>query len=126
MSSILVIDDDEHVLEVISEMLRLEGHSVATAGDGRQAEREFDAKPFDLVITDIIMPEQEGLETISRFRHKNQHLPIIAISGGGRSGPDTYLSMAEQIGANASLTKPFDLSDLVAAVTDLLGTAGAR
>ena len=126
MSSILVIDDDEHVLEVISEMLRLEGYAVATASDGKQAEKQFHAQPFDLVITDIIMPEQEGLETISRLRQQDQHLPIIAISGGGRSGPGTYLSMAEQIGANASLTKPFDLSDLVAAVTDLLGTAGAR
>lgn len=128
MSAILVVDDDEFVLEVLSEMLRFEGYEVATALDGRQAERRIQEaeRAFDLVITDIIMPEQEGIETISRLRRAYRHLPIIAISGGGHSGPGAYLDMACQIGANAALTKPFELSDLVSTVTDLLGTSGAR
>ena len=126
MSAILLVDDDVHVLDVITEMLKLEGHEVTTAADGREAEAQFRSEPFDMVITDIIMPEQEGLETISKLRDLSAHLPIIAISGGGRNGPDGYLEMARQIGANASLAKPFELNDLVSTVSDLLGTAGVR
>ncbi len=120
MSSILVVDDDASVLDVMSEMLRMEGHSVTVAENGKQAVDCVFNDPFDLVITDLIMPEKEGLETIADIRRKFSKLPIIAISGGGRLGPNDYLETARFIGANATLAKPFARQELIHAVDSLL------
>ena len=120
MSSILVVDDDTAVLEVVSEMLRLEGHDVTLAENGADAIREFDSRAYDLVITDLIMPEKEGLETIADIRRAVDGIPIIAISGGGRAGPSDYLETARFIGANATLAKPFRRQDLLETVAALL------
>jgi CheY-like chemotaxis protein len=120
MSSILVVDDDTQVLDVMSEMLRLEGHEVSVAENGRQAVDRMRADHFDLVITDLIMPEKEGLETIADIRKLRMNLPIIAISGGGRVGPTDYLETARFIGADATLAKPFGRQELIATVTHLL------
>ena len=121
MSSILVVDDDTQVLDVMSEMLRLEGHSVSVAENGRQAVDQIRDEDFDLVITDLIMPEKEGLETIADIRRSHGSLPILAISGGGRVGPTDYLETARFIGANATLAKPFGRQELITTVSDLLG-----
>ncbi len=120
MSSILVVDDDLQVLEVVSEMLRLEGHEVTTAVNGREAVSKFKAGSFDLVITDLIMPEREGLETIVELKSSGRSVPVIAMSGGGRVGPTDYLETAQFIGANATLAKPFARSELIQIVTNLL------
>lgn len=124
MSSILVVDDDAQVLELVSQMLTLEGYSVTAAHNGIEAEDKFENDHFDLVITDLIMPEREGLETITRLRQSTRLLPIIAISGGGRIGAEDYLESAAQLGANATITKPFNRTDLVSTVSELLATAG--
>ena len=120
MSSILVVDDDSSVLDVMSEMLRLEGHEVSVAANGRDAVEKVFNEVFDLVITDLIMPEKEGLETIADIRRKFSELPIIAISGGGRVGPNDYLETARFIGANTTLAKPFARQELISAVDSLL------
>ncbi len=120
MSAILVIDDDAQVLDVLSEMLRLEGHDVVTALNGARAVEEVRRQIFDLVITDLIMPEKEGLETIADIRKARGAIPIIAISGGGRIGPQDYLETARHIGANATLAKPFARKELISAVDALL------
>lgn len=120
MSSILVVDDDTQVLDVMSEMLRLEGHYVVVAENGQQAVNRIRDVVFDLVITDLIMPDKEGLETIADIRRNHQDLPIIAISGGGRVGPTDYLETARFIGANATLAKPFGRQELITTVSDLL------
>ena len=120
MSSILVVDDDTQVLDVMSEMLRLEGHQVSIAENGLQAVEQMRGAQFDLVITDLIMPEKEGLETIADIRKSSQQLPIIAISGGGRMGPMDYLETARHIGADATLAKPFGRQELITTVSDLL------
>jgi len=122
MSSILVVDDDVQVLDVVREMLRLEGHQVAVAENGRQAADKMDAAMFDLVITDLIMPDREGLETIADIRRRSASLPIIAISGGGRVGPTDYLETARAIGANATLAKPFGRQELISTVSRLLAS----
>ncbi len=80
MSAILVVDDDPQVLEVVGEMLRLEGYDVATAADGREAVAKFRSQAFDLVITDLIMPEKEGLETIAEMKSLRKAVPVIAMS----------------------------------------------
>lgn len=120
MSSILVVDDDTQVLDVMSEMLKLEGHQVTLAENGKQAVEQVEAEAFDLVITDLIMPEKEGLETIADIRKLRGPVPIIAISGGGRIGPTDYLETARFIGADATLAKPFGRDELINAVTSLL------
>lgn len=123
MSSILVVDDDSQVLEVVGEMLRLEGYDVSTAVDGRDAVSQFKGGQFDLVITDLIMPEKEGLETIAELRTLRDGVPVIAMSGGGRIGPTDYLETARFIGANATLAKPFARSELITLVSSLLADA---
>ena len=120
VSSILVVDDDAQVLDVMSEMLKLEGHQVTLAENGKQAVAQVEAGPFDLVITDLIMPEKEGLETIADIRKLRGDVPIIAISGGGRVGPTDYLETARFIGADTTLAKPFGRQELITAVADLL------
>jgi len=122
MSSILVVDDDTQVLDVMSEMLRLEGHQVSVAENGQQAVDQMRDAQFDLVITDLIMPEKEGLETIADIRKRSSQLPIIAISGGGRVGPMDYLETARFIGADATLAKPFGRQELITTVADLLAS----
>ena len=119
MSAILVVDDDLAVLDVMSEMLRLEGHDVTVATNGKEAVHHSAQQPFDLIITDIIMPEKEGLETIADIRRAST-IPIIAISGGGRVGPNDYLETARFIGADATLAKPFAREDLISTVDTLL------
>ena len=120
MSAILVIDDDASVREVVSEMLRMEGHDVAIAENGREAIELLSRRRFDLVITDLIMPEKEGIETISEIRRTDQDIPIVAISGGGRLGPGDYLETARFIGADATLAKPFARQELLATIESLL------
>lgn len=122
MSSILVVDDDTQVLDVMSEMLRLEGHQVSVAENGQQAVDQMRDAQFDLVITDLIMPEKEGLETIADIRKRSGQLPIIAISGGGRVGPMDYLETARFIGADATLAKPFGRQELITTVAELLAS----
>ena len=121
MSAILVIDDDASVREVVSEMLRLEGHEVTIAENGREATAMLADRDFDLVITDLIMPEKEGIETISEIRRTDSRIPIVAISGGGRLGPGDYLETARYIGADATLAKPFARQELLTTIDALLG-----
>jgi DNA-binding response OmpR family regulator len=107
MARILVIDDDEIVNEMIVQLLIDEGYQAEGARDGAIGMKLFTTKTFDLIVTDIIMPEKEGIETILGIRAKNKTIPIIAISGGGKNGPDEYLSLAQIIGANYIFKKPF-------------------
>ena len=123
MTAILVVDDDAQVLEVVGEMLRLEGYDVATAHDGREALARFRDATFDLVITDLIMPDKEGLETIAEMKSLNAQIPVIAMSGGGRIGATGYLEPARYIGAAATLAKPFTRSELVSLVGSVLAEA---
>jgi DNA-binding response OmpR family regulator len=120
VSSILVIDDDAQVLNLVSEMLRLEGHEVDVAENGLLAMQMMDHQRFDLVITDLLMPEKEGLETIVDIRRNDRCMPIVAISGGGRIGPQDYLDTARCMGASATLAKPFGRQELLSTVNNLL------
>ncbi|MEM7079313.1 MAG: response regulator [Pseudomonadota bacterium] len=120
MSAILLVDDEKSVLDVLGEMLRLEGHSVTVAENGQEAVERFDRDLFDLVITDLIMPDKEGLETIADIRRMHADMPIIAISGGGRLGPSDYLETARYIGANATLAKPFARREFLQTIDALL------
>ncbi len=106
-------------------MLRLTlerlGYEVDEAENGVVACRKFRESPFDLTITDIVMPEKEGIGTIIDLRREFPDAKIIAISGGARGGPDIYLDSAERFGAARTFTKPVDPQELLRAVRELLG-----
>ena len=120
MARILVLDDDDSLRTVISRALTNEGHVVEEASNGKDGIVRLREMPFDLVITDIVMPDKEGLETITELRKEYPAMPIIAMSGGGYGGSETYLRMARAMGAAKTLTKPFALADLSGAVNDVL------
>ncbi|MCI5222946.1 MAG: response regulator [Candidatus Electrothrix sp. AR4] len=121
MRKILIIDDDEQMRNLLCQAMEYAGFEVQGAQNGREGQRFFNEQPFDLVITDLIMPEQEGMETITFLRKKHPEVKIIAISGGGRIGPETYLPAALELGANRAFAKPFALDELTSAVKELLG-----
>lgn len=123
MATILVTDDEALIRLTIRKMLEKEGHRVLEASDGKQAEAIAAEIKVDLLITDIIMPEQEGIETIMSIRKTQSELPILAISGGGRNANLDYLVTAELLGANATLCKPFDKDALIEVVNTLLQPA---
>lgn len=120
MARILVIDDDQDVRILMRRSLEAADHQILEAGNGREGLTALANAPVDLVITDILMPEKEGIETISELRRGNPMLKILAISGGGRTGMVEFLNMAKKFGANDSLMKPFRTAELLAKVQHLL------
>ncbi|HEY1720015.1 MAG TPA: response regulator [Magnetospirillaceae bacterium] len=106
MAHILVIDDEPGVRSMIRDTLEPE-HTIAEAADGIEGMQKFATETFDLVIVDIIMPEQEGLETLLQIHRLRADQKIIAISGGGRTGTIEFLRLAENIGVTKTLKKPF-------------------
>ena len=110
---ILVIEDEAGVRTLICRALTRAGYEVVGAGDGLEGIRQFSATAFDLIITDIVMPETNGMEVISFMRKQNPSLPVIAISGGGMMEAELYLKMATAMGVSAVLRKPFDVQSLI-------------
>ncbi|HEX2968271.1 MAG TPA: response regulator [Bacteroidales bacterium] len=121
MAKILVFDDEPSILLMFKKMLEKEGHHVEVALNGKDGMRLFEKNKPDLLITDIIMPEKEGLETIFELRRQYPALKIIAISGGGRIGPDGYLPGAKLLGADAVFAKPIVPKEFLKTISDLLG-----
>lgn len=115
--NILIADDDEPVRHLIRAGLEGAGYDVAEAANGVEAIRAANATPFDLVITDILMPEKDGLETIVHLRKRSPGLKVIAISGYENA---LFLADARGLGAARVLPKPFKIAELVAMVRDLL------
>lgn len=121
MSRILLADDDAQVRQMLKITLEREGFEVVEAADGCEAVDVYDSETIDLVITDIVMPEKEGIETIMELKTINPGVKIIAISGGGRINPEDYLKWAQRFGVANTFTKPVDREELLATVTQLLG-----
>jgi len=120
MARILVIDDEEPIRRLLSQALASAGHEVLEAADGREALRMHQERPSELVITDILMPEQDGLEVIMALRRDTPDLKIIAMSGGGMFQQEAALQMAEPLGAIATLRKPFGMRSLLEVVMHVL------
>jgi CheY-like chemotaxis protein len=120
MATILIIDDDAPTRRMIGRTLVEAGHHVVEATDGVEGVRQFRASAPDLIVTDIIMPEQEGIQTIAEIRAMAESTSIIAISGGGVGGGQFYLNMAKGLGADATLAKPFRPSELISLINHLL------
>ncbi len=123
MIRILIIDDDELLRQMLRLTLRNFGYEVADAANGREGLTRHRAAPADLVLTDLIMPEQEGLETIQAFRRHHPTVKIIAMSGGGRFSAQDVLGAARFLGANRTLEKPFSNEALIGAIKELVPEA---
>lgn len=131
MASILIIDDEENIRDSLQMVLERAGYEVRVASDGNEAIELQREKPAQLVITDIKMPEKDGVRTIKEMRREFPAVRIIAISGGGSVEPlaykpgaittTAYLAAAKEVGADRVFAKPFDRKDLIQAVDDLLG-----
>lgn len=120
MSRILLVDDDDPFRHMLAITLTKMGHEVMEARDGREGLQLSAAEPPDIVITDLIMPEKEGLETIGTLRRTQPEVKIIAMSGGSRDTGIDYLSVAKRLGAMRTLEKPFlpeELAEAIQAVT---------
>jgi DNA-binding NtrC family response regulator len=120
MARILVIDDDSHIREMLRFLFESEGHEVLEAPEGEAAMRLHLQSPVDLVVTDILMPGKEGVQTIIDFKRDFPGIKIIAISGGGVVGPALYLNLAEKFGAQKAFTKPLEVDKLMGAARELL------
>lgn len=122
MARILVVDDEELARFTIRDILETAGHEVDEATNGNEAISSQTANPFDLIITDIIMPEKEGVETIIELKRDYPDLKIIAISGGGRTRNLDFLKLADEFGADKILAKPFSEEELLERVNTCLAT----
>jgi DNA-binding NtrC family response regulator len=120
--SILVVDDEPGIRELLSLMLEAAGHTVRTAEDGMQAPKVLANQSVDIVITDLLMPERDGLEFITEVRKKFPKVKIIAMSGGGHIARDSYLRIAKNFGAHVLLEKPFSQSGVLGAIDAVLAT----
>jgi CheY-like chemotaxis protein len=120
MAHILVIDDDPVLRRVVTLALEAAGHSVLRCENGRKAVAYLQHDHADLLVTDIVMPEMDGVETLRAARQLDPNLPILAISGGGSFDPKDYLGIAQAFGATAVLPKPFRPAELVELVSQLL------
>ncbi len=120
MARILIIDDEPNLRSMLRRMLHQAGHQVNEAGNGAEGIDSYERDPPDLIITDILMPEKEGIETIIALHRANPDLPIIAISGGARSGGTDFLDIAAKLGARHTLSKPFRRDQLLGAVSESL------
>ncbi len=121
---VLLIDDDVAMRSMLVRAMTRSGYVVHEAGDGHEGLRILEERPIGLVITDIIMPELEGVELIFRIRKTNKTIPIIAMSGGGRMSPKGYLDVAKSCGASRSIAKPFEIDQLLSCVAELLAGTG--
>jgi CheY-like chemotaxis protein len=126
MATILITEDNEPLRAGIARVIAANGHKVLQAASGVEAEAVFAEHKVDLLITDIIMPDRDGIELIQTIKQAHPGVPIIAISGGGRTQNFSLLDMTTQIGANVILRKPFPRQQLLDAIEQLLksGQAG--
>jgi DNA-binding response OmpR family regulator len=120
MARILIIDDEAGIRRVIKLFLEKEGHEVIEASEGNSGLDLQRRHLADMVITDLVMPDREGFEVIVRLRRDYPKTAIIAVSGGGMLGQEDYLLKARELGADATLQKPFTRKDLLETVASLL------
>lgn len=120
MKRILIIEDDPITQELVKDILEEENYDVEVAGNGIDGLELQNSNPFDLIITDIVMPEKEGIETILEIKRDYPKVKLIAISGGASYGANGYLKMAKMLGVERTFPKPFERDDIVNAVKELL------
>lgn len=122
--SILIVDDEAELCDVMHEVLTARGYAVERAADGVEASKAISHQTFDLVITDLIMPEKDGIQLMNEVRRKYPDVRVVAMSGGGHVAREQYLRIARGLGAHAVLEKPFSNQALVDLVEQVLPLSG--
>jgi CheY-like chemotaxis protein len=117
---VLVVEDDSQYRRLLKEVLENFGYEVLTTANGKEALQVFQEQMPKLVITDIIMPEKEGIETIRELRKLAPNVKIIAVSGGGIGSAGIYLKIAKSVGADRTIEKPMVIDELISTVRELL------
>ena len=120
MPGVLIVEDDSELREMLKLSLNRRKITVLEATNGKEAIAHFKPSVTDLIVTDLIMPEEDGLKVIITLRALKPSLKVIAISGGGKAGPGSYLNMAKALGADAVYSKPFSINDLISKIEELL------
>ncbi|VAX19029.1 hypothetical protein MNBD_NITROSPINAE03-915 [hydrothermal vent metagenome] len=120
MAHVMIIDDDQYVRSVVKQMLEAAGYVVTEASSGREGIEKHKENPADLIITDIIMPDEGGLETIMKLKRDYPKIKIIAISGGGRIVQVDFLDIAKNLGVVRTMQKPLERAELLEAVAETL------
>ncbi len=120
MPGILIVEDDLELREMLRISFARKKFTVLEADNGRDAILHFKPSVTDIVITDLIMPDEDGLKVIMKLKEQKPSIRIIAISGGGKVGPGNYLNLAKALGANAVFSKPFSINDLMIKIDELL------
>jgi DNA-binding response OmpR family regulator len=116
MPTLLLVEDNPDIRRLVDRALKGAGYDVTSTPDGKAALRLLETTTFDIVLTDIVMPEMDGLELIRAVRKSNKATRIIGMSGGGRGSSENYLTLAENFGAESTLQKPFTIEELLAKV----------
>ena len=120
MERILIIDDEQQIRSMLRLMLERDGYEVVEAPDGIEGIKAYRQKPADLVITDLIMPNKDGIGMIIELQKEFPDVKIIAMSGGGLNKPEGYLKGAKKLGAACTLTKPIDREKMLRAVKNII------
>lgn len=120
MARILIIDDEPQIRSMLTLMLERDGYEVVEAPDGVEGIKIYRQNPVDLIITDLIMPNKDGIGMIIDLKKEFPDVKIIAMSGGGLNKPDGYLKGAKKLGASCTLTKPIDREEMLQAVREIL------
>jgi YesN/AraC family two-component response regulator len=120
MARILIIDDEPQIRSMLTLMLEREGYEIVEAPDGVAGIKIYRQSPADLIITDLIMPNKDGIGMIIDLKKEFPDVKIIAMSGGGLNKPDGYLKGAKKLGAACTLTKPIDREEMLKAVREIL------
>lgn len=118
--TILVIDDEQQFRDYMTTLLELNNFTVHVAENGLVGEQKLNALKPDLIITDIVMPDKEGVEFIQGLRETDALTPVIAVTGGNRVNAFSYLSMSKKLGANAVLAKPFTNDEILSTIKHLI------
>ena len=120
MAKILLVEDDDLVRDMLTQILQRASHAVICAANGEEATEYLKTTTPDIMVTDIIMPKKSGITLISEVKNRHPDMEIIAISGGGRLDPTGYLDLSESLGASVSFEKPIDNTALLMAIDLLL------
>ena len=126
MARILIIDDEPQIRSMLTLMLERDGYEVVEAPDGVEGIKIYRQNPVDLIITDLIMPNKDGIGMIIDLKKEFPDVKIIAMSGGGLNKPEGYLKGAKKLGAACTLTKPIDREEMLRAVKNTLKSSSAR
>jgi len=120
MPGVLIVEDDKELREMLKLALLRRNFTVLEAENGKVAIAHFKPLITDVVVTDLIMPDEDGLKVVIKLRELKPSIKIIAISGGGKVGPGSYLNLAKALGADATYSKPFSINEVVFKIEQLL------